>query len=143
MTSGWPPRGPAPRSAGHCPYEAALPRVTCCPLPPRYLSPPDSPFLFLSEPLLFHLPVFTSPLLSLAPVLSSHRQHRLPRPRRAGPTPQHHPRPGQMTSSFRGLPNDGAGATGPQVRARSVCAALAGWTGSSLRSARGVITSQS
>lgn len=114
MTSGWPPREPARRSAGHCPYEAALPRVTCCPLSARYLSLADSSFLFLSRPLLFHLPIFSSPLLSLAPVLRSFRQCRLPRPRRAESTPSHHPCPGHMTSSFGGLPNDGPTSESPQ-----------------------------
>ncbi|CAB1460057.1 unnamed protein product [Pleuronectes platessa] len=91
---GGPLRGPHQRSASHCPYEAALPRVTCCPLAARYLSHPDSTFLFLSEPLLFHLPTFPSPLLSLAPVLRSFRQSTLPRPRRAESTPSPHPCPG-------------------------------------------------
>lgn len=56
VTSGWPPREAAQRSAGHCPYEAAPPRVTCCPLSSLYLSLSDSSFFFLSKPLLFHLP---------------------------------------------------------------------------------------
>lgn len=73
-TGGWPLWEPAQRSAGHCPYEAALPRVTCCPPSPRYLSLADTPSLFLSRPLLFHLPIRTPPPLSLARPLRTSRQ---------------------------------------------------------------------
>lgn len=112
VTSGWPLGESDQRSAGHCPYEAVLPWVTRCPLSPRYLSLPDSPFFFLSWPLLLHLPIFSSPLLGLAPFLESFSQYWLRGPRRAETTLSHHPRPGYVTSSFRGLPNNGGQSTG-------------------------------
>lgn len=140
----WPVGGPREsRPGGYCSYEAALPWVTCCPLSPRYLSLTDTSLLFLSKPLLFHLPIFSFPLLVLARVLRSFRQDLLPGPRHAVSTPLHHPHLGHMTSSLNGLPNNGGQAMGWWVRVQTGWVALTGWRAFSQWSTRGVITSLS
>lgn len=143
LTSGWFLQKPDWRSSSYCPCEVVLLLVTCCPLPPCYLSLPDSSFLFLSRPLLFHLPTFSSPPpeFGTAPLILWPIQATTAKACCADPFPS--PLSGSYDILLQGPPNDGGWATGLWVKVHNVWVALTDWQGSSLWSTRGVITSLS